>query len=431
MKKLIKEPVLQMFGETAVVSEALYGHLVTELSPLDETWSLIETAEGYRGRVKREGLIDDRPLWRLSNDLVTVVAIGGLIYPSPKIQGPAFLRLSYGSKLRRLQVIEGWTEVELVTQETGWIQNGDLTHQRQALLPLSRRFVGLPYIWGGCSSLGYDCSGFVQMLYREIGLLLPRDSYQQVEADLLETVESPLPGDLLFFGDERVNHVGLYLGNGELIHATPPALRIDPLEKVRRPLIAIRRAKPVAFKAAITPLKERPHSWQEESPIPMEALCRISLNHYDFDGLVKEGELVVHKRVADNVVEIFKELFETGYPIEKIALIDRYGSDDLLSTSDNNTSAYCCRRVTGRDEEWSLHSYGLAIDINPLLNPYQRGQTVVPTQGAPFLDRSISCRGVIRQDDSCHRAFAKRGWSWGGQWGDSRGYVDYQHFYLY
>jgi hypothetical protein len=83
--------------------------------------------------------------------------------------------------------------------------------------------------------------------------------------------------------------------------------------------------------------------------------------------------------------------------------------------------------VTGQHDEWSFHSYGLAIDINPLLNPYHKGDCLIG--GKEFLDRSLDCRGIIHQEDDCARAFMKRGWKWGGNWMKERGYVDYQHFY--
>ena len=167
----------------------------------------------------------------------------------------------------------------------------------------------------------------------------------------------------------------------------------------------------------------------KRQPRPLSQLKLVQLTHYGFDHKVHEGQLVVHARVAEEVVAIFHELFEAKYPIEKMHLIDEYDADDEKSCADNNTSAFCSRPITGTQNEWSQHSYGLAIDINPKYNPYCKGNKIVPENGKAYLDRTLCQKGLITKNDLCYQCFSKYGWKWGGDWIDSRGYVDYQHFY--
>jgi cell wall-associated NlpC family hydrolase len=163
----------------------------------------------------------------------------------------------------RLEVItepnhtERWLEVRLPDHRTGWLQRGDASFDEQplsidAMLALSRRFLGLPYTWGGTSSFGYDCSGFTQMLYRRHGVLLPRDADQQAAWEGLRPVrrEQLEPGDLLYVGSSpaHITHTGMYLGEGKFINATAwmhPVLQISELGDPHwdRLLVACRRLK--------------------------------------------------------------------------------------------------------------------------------------------------------------------------------------------
>jgi hypothetical protein len=111
------------------------------------------------------------------------------------------------------------------------------------------------------------------------------------------------------------------------------------------------------------------YSWKDNNPITLEDLRYISVSHYGFDGAIHQGHIIVHAHVALEVVEIFKEIFDAGYPIEKLKLVDEYCADDELSAQDNNSYAFCSRAITGTTNRFSKHSYGLAIDINPLYNP--------------------------------------------------------------
>lgn len=128
--------------------------------------------------------------------------------------------------------------------------------------------------------------------------------------------------------------------------------------------------------------------------------------------------------LAEEVVAIMNDLYDARFPIERMEPVDVYDGDDDLSMAANNTSAFNCRPVTG-GSSWSEHSYGRAIDINPLVNPYVRGSTVLPPEGAQYADRSLSATGMIHGGDQVVDAFAAQGWKWGGYW-DSP--IDYQHF---
>jgi cell wall-associated NlpC family hydrolase len=150
-----------------------------------------------------------------------------------------------------------WIAVRLADDRKAWIQRGDVSFDPalrsiQELIELARRFMGLPYTWGGSTAFGYDCSGFTQMLCRRGGRAIPRDSKVQAAWDGMEKVKSEdlQPGDLLYFGRsmERINHTGFYIGNGEFIHATTntrPVVQISRLgeENWTRALVACRRWK--------------------------------------------------------------------------------------------------------------------------------------------------------------------------------------------
>lgn len=165
-------------------------------------------------------------------------------------------------------------------------------------------------------------------------------------------------------------------------------------------------------------------SWREGCPVGLEDLRHLTLTHHTPDGDVATGELVVHADVADDVVTAFRRLFELGFPIERMELVDAYDADDQASMRANNTSGFNCRYVAGTTK-LSQHGLGRAVDVNPLVNPYVKGSTVDPPEGAPYADRSKDHKGMIRAGDAVVTAFAARGWGWGGYWSSGK---DYQHF---
>lgn len=166
-------------------------------------------------------------------------------------------------------------------------------------------------------------------------------------------------------------------------------------------------------------------SWRDMAPYPMRDLVYIQVTYYGFDGKDHVGELIMHKKVASEIIEIFKELYDNKFAISKMNLIDEYDADDNASMEDNNTSALCVRTVTNRKDELSKHAYGLAIDINPVQNPYISEDEILPEEGKDYLDRTDVRKGMIVEGDACFNAFIRRGWEWGGKWTTKK---DYQHF---
>lgn len=166
----------------------------------------------------------------------------------------------------------------------------------------------------------------------------------------------------------------------------------------------------------------------EPLQISYEDLAYVHVLHYDFQGQVQEGELICNQSIAQDLVDIFYELYESQYPIEKIRLIDEYDADDEASMADNNTSCFNYRTVSGRTK-LSNHSYGCAIDINPLYNPYVRTsggkELISPDNAVPYADRSADFPYKIDKNDVCYKLFIEHGFSWGGAWNSSK---DYQHF---
>lgn len=165
-------------------------------------------------------------------------------------------------------------------------------------------------------------------------------------------------------------------------------------------------------------------SYVDNENIALEDLVYLQVGHWGFDDRKHLGELIVNKRIADDLLEIFKLLYEGKYPIEKMVLIDDYGGSDEKSMDDNNSSAFNYREVTGTNK-LSKHSYGLAIDINPVQNPYIKNNIVLPEIGKEYIDRQTFKKGMIKDGDLCHRLFKEKGWTWGGDW---KSLKDYQHF---
>lgn len=169
-------------------------------------------------------------------------------------------------------------------------------------------------------------------------------------------------------------------------------------------------------------------SYTEGCPVEKNELRYVHVLYVDFAGRTCDGELIVNKLIADDVLDIFRQLYEAEYPIEKIALIDEYDGDDELSMSDNNTSAFNFRTIAGTDTV-SKHGMGLAVDVNPFYNPQVKetgnGIKVSPEDAISYADRDVDFLYKIDHDDLCYKLFTEHGFEWGGDWETAK---DYQHF---
>lgn len=170
-------------------------------------------------------------------------------------------------------------------------------------------------------------------------------------------------------------------------------------------------------------------SYKTDCTIPREELRYLKVLHKDAEGVIRLGELVSHASVSKDLLAIFRELYAAAYPIERMQLIDDYEADDERSMLANNSSAFNFRLIAGTTK-LSNHSKGLAVDINPLYNPYVKVRAdgslyISPEAGAAYADRSQSFTYKIEPDDLCCRLFKQYGFEWGGGWTSLK---DYQHF---
>jgi len=231
-------------NNSTIASQAIFSEQVTIIESLGP-WVKIETlSDHYQGWTRKRGL---GSLPASSLPQVIVKRLAAHVYNVTDTELGPILTLPFESRLELIEELpqsdRRWLKVRLPDATEGFIQRGDVAFEikklsRHELIAFSKQFLGLPYTWGGRSSFGYDCSGFVQMLYRQMGVALPRDSKDQINFEGFRKIEmSQLqPGDLIFWGknEQKINHCGMYLGNGEFIHTIAsvekmPYLRISLL----------------------------------------------------------------------------------------------------------------------------------------------------------------------------------------------------------
>ena len=170
-------------------------------------------------------------------------------------------------------------------------------------------------------------------------------------------------------------------------------------------------------------------SFKDEKVVSWDDLRYLQVLHCDEEGNAIVGELVCNVAIVDDLLQIFKELYQASYPIEKMRLIEYYDGDDEASMLDNNTSCFNQRVITAGGRV-SKHSFGLAVDINPKYNPYYKvkesGKVLIQPAGSEaYLDRAEDAPYMIRKGDLCYRLFKQHGFYWGGDWASGK---DYQHF---
>ena len=212
---------------------------------------------------------------------------------------------------------------------------------------------------------------------------------------------------------------------------------VRPGSVTPEPVAPEEEAQPVRFEGGvyrIGPALRRVlvgRSWHPGCPVPIEDLRHVSVSYWDFQGEVRIGPLVVNEMVAHDVLWVFRQLFRAKFPIDRIVLPPKYRpprpQDYWNKNPTSPTGAFNCRPATG-STSLSHHSYGWAIDINPLQNPYVRSDgTVLRHIAKPYRDRSLHRKGMIREGDIVVRSFARIGWEWGGHWHTLK---DYMHFSL-
>jgi hypothetical protein len=186
------------------------------------------------------------------------------------------------------------------------------------------------------------------------------------------------------------------------------------------------QAPPFGHTVSRVTAAQLPHSWHRGCPVAPAQLRRLRVSHWGFDGSVHTGTLIVNSRAVRPLTRVFARLYAVRFPIRRMRPIDAYGGNDERSLAADNTAAFNCRyAVAPGPKRWSVHASGLAVDVNPVENPYLEGGRVHPQGGRAYLDRSRYRRGMAVRGGTLVEAFASAGWLWGGRW---TGSPDYQHF---
>jgi len=260
-------PVANMYSSatenTDVVSQAILGSDVVVLE-VNKKWAKVRTSDQYTGWMPISALrkLTGANPYASQGHSVEVESLFANLYRERDVtQHPPLLTVPFEARLELLSDGAGdqgrWLPVILPDGRSAWIQRGDINPDPQPLtieqsIELAKRFLGLPYLWGGRSTFGYDCSGFTQMLLRSRGLNMPRDADLQAAWQGAEAVarENLRAGDLLFFGSspEKITHTGMYIGNGEFIHDTTHGHAVVQISRLEdepwtRILVACRRVK--------------------------------------------------------------------------------------------------------------------------------------------------------------------------------------------
>lgn len=165
-------------------------------------------------------------------------------------------------------------------------------------------------------------------------------------------------------------------------------------------------------------------SMPDNATIGFDELRYLTVYHYDYKGNIIKGELVCNKAIAKDLLFIFRALLSREYPINSIRLVDDFDASDEASMQANNTSCFNYRTVA-HSKMLSNHAFGMAVDINPLENPYVKGSFIQPSTATEYVDRNKDFPHKIDEEDFCKEVFESYGFQWGGHWQ----YVkDYQHF---
>jgi hypothetical protein len=184
----------------------------------------------------------------------------------------------------------------------------------------------------------------------------------------------------------------------------------------------------LAFVGTISPVRQQDvrFSYRSGCPVAPAQLRLVRVSYRSFDGRTQVGAVVVNRRVARDIVSVFRRLYLAGFPIRLMTPVSAFRGSDDASMAADNTSGFNCRRAVG-GSGWSEHAYGTAVDVNPVENPYVLGGRALPAAGRAYLVRSRVRRGMAVRGGVLVRSFESIGWGWGGRW---TGSPDYQHFSL-
>lgn len=167
-------------------------------------------------------------------------------------------------------------------------------------------------------------------------------------------------------------------------------------------------------------------TWSPGCPVALEDLRYLTVTFWGFDHQPHTGELLVHERAADPMVEVFRAIYDARFPIEEMRVITTADLDAPPTGDGNTTTGFVCR-PTVSSGGWSQHAYGLAVDINPFHNPYARDDVVVPELASSYVDRDRHRPGMIQPGDVVTQAFAAIGWGWGGNWRSAKDWMHFSH----
>lgn len=233
----------------------------------------------------------------------------------------------------------------------------------------------------------------------------------------------------------RSNHLGaqLSLPSTATTEATGPGTSIAPVTTDANPTTTSPPASIAANATAFTytvsnvTAADMPSTWRPGCPIPPSQLRMIHLSYWGFDSTAHTGAIIVNALVVNDVVTIFRTLYQERFPIYEMVPQDRYGGSDNAAAEADDTSGFNCRYAVTNppSRTWSAHAYGEAIDVNDVQNPYVDGSTIIPPAGAAYLNRAKPQPGMAVPGGPLVEAFASVGWQWGGRWYPG---TDYQHF---
>jgi cell wall-associated NlpC family hydrolase len=236
--------------EVDVVTQAILGTSFS-IAESGDGWHHVRLPDQYQGWIEtphvRVYARGEAP-YASTGQVAEIEHLLAFLYDEPhgSSRAPA-LQVTIGARLEVEEEREDWVQVVLPDRTVRWVRRGDVVISRadnsprprrtvEQVISTAKRFLGLPYLWSGTTPLGIDCSGFVQLVYRLNGVALLRDSNIQYTQPGLNPVDKGAlqAGDLVFFGRESITHVGMYIGDGEFIHATAhlkPIVQISRLDE--------------------------------------------------------------------------------------------------------------------------------------------------------------------------------------------------------